>query len=78
MDAGVQLGQSRFSSLLESIVSVLIGFVLTMAVQFFMLPLFGIQIYWHEVTLISMLLVMVAFMKNYAVRRVFNAVQQRA
>lgn len=66
-------GQSQRMSALETLVSVLAGYLLTVLMQYTFYPLFGIHIPVREALFISILIVMVAFIKNYIVRRVFNS-----
>jgi len=68
--------QSRRMSLMESLVSVMAGYVLTVMVQFFVFPLFGVHVPMTDALLISMILVLIAFAKNYSVRRLFNYFHQ--
>lgn len=66
------IGQNRRMSLIESGVSVSIGYVLTVVVQYFVNPMVGIAVLVKQAFLISVVLVVVAFVKNYSVRRLFN------
>jgi len=67
------IGQSQRMSMLETVVSVVIGYVLTVLMQYFLYPLFGITVPVNEALLISIVIVVIAFAKNFAVRRIFNA-----
>ncbi|PCH59648.1 MAG: hypothetical protein COC05_06445 [Gammaproteobacteria bacterium] len=67
-------GQSRRMSMLETVVCVIAGYILTVLMQYFLYPLFGIIVPAKEALLISMFIVIIAFVKNFAVRRLFNAV----
>ena len=66
-------GQSRKMSLFESMVSVVAGYIMTVLIQYWLYPLFGIQIAAKEALLISLIIVFAAFVKNFTVRRLFNA-----
>ena len=68
-----QKGQSKRMSLLESIVSVIAGYVLTVLIQMLLFPMFGVKIPMAETMLISIIIVAIAFVKNYGVRRLFNS-----
>jgi len=59
-------------SLFESAVSVLTGYVLTVLIQLWVYPLFGIDIPSGAALVISLIVVLSAFAKNFTVRRIFN------
>ena len=61
-------------SLLESIVSVAAGYAITVLIQYWVYPLFGILIPAKEVLLISLIIVLAAFAKNFSIRRLFNLI----
>jgi len=67
-------GQTKKMSLLESSVSVLLGYALTVAIQYCLYPLFGIIVPADKALLISVIIVFAAFVKNFSVRRIFNAI----
>lgn len=66
-------GQSRKMSGFESVVSVIAGYAITVMIQYWLYPLFGIQIAAKEALLISLIIVIAAFTKNFMVRRFFNS-----
>ena len=65
-------GQTRRMSLLESMVSVASGYLLTVMIQFYLFPVFGIHVPLTDTLLISLIIVLIAFVKNFSVRRLFN------
>lgn len=65
-------GQSRTMSLVESTTSVTLGYVLTVLIQYYLYPVFGISIPVQDALIISVLIVLIAFVKNFGVRRLFN------
>ncbi len=65
-------GQNKIMSLIESAISVVTGYVLTVLVQCYLYPLFGIFIPVRDALMISVLVVAIAFVKNFGVRRLFN------
>lgn len=65
-------GQSNTMSLVESSVSVVAGYLLTVLIQLWVYPLFGVDIPSQAAMLISLIVVIAAFAKNFTVRRVFN------
>ncbi len=68
MDAG----QSHKMSVLESTTSVVAGYMLNVLIQFLVYPLFGIEVSLDKAFIISIFITLIAFMKNYSVRRLFN------
>ena len=67
-----RIGQNKKMSLIESVTSVLAGYILTVLIQYFLYPVFGINIPATDALLISVFIVLIAFVKNFGVRRVFN------
>ena len=71
-------GQSRKMSFAESTVSVLAGYIITVLIQFWIYPLFGISIATSSAFFISIIIVFSAFVKNLSLRRLFNYFHVRA
>lgn len=65
-------GQSKKMSLVESLVSVIAGYIITVLIQYWVYPLFGVSIPAVEALLISLIIVLAAFAKNFSIRRLFN------
>ena len=65
-------GQNHKMTALESTVSVLTGYIITVLIQYLVYPIFGINIPVTQALLISIIIVFTAFVKNYSIRRVFN------
>jgi len=61
-------------SLLESLVSVIAGYIITALIQYWVYPIFGISIPATEALIISLIIVLAAFAKNFSVRRLFNLI----
>ncbi len=70
-------GQSRKMSLLESAVSVVTGYLITVLIQLWVYPMFGVDIPSGAAFVISLIVVLAAFAKNFTVRRLFNSIQTR-
>lgn len=70
-------GQSTKMSLVESVVSVIAGYILTVLIQLMVYPMFGINIPSQAAMFISLVVVVAAFAKNFMVRRVFNHLHVR-
>ncbi|MFT5665446.1 MAG: hypothetical protein ACJAYF_003146 [Arenicella sp.] len=67
-------GQSRKMSLLESFASVISGYIITVLIQYWLYPVFGITIPAKEALVISLIIVFAAFVKNFSIRRLFNLI----
>lgn len=65
-------GQTTKMSVVESVVSVIAGYIITVLIQYSLYPLFGINIGVKQALLISLIIVFAAFVKNFTVRRLFN------
>lgn len=66
------LGQKKKHSLLESVVSTVIGFGINVTAQHLVFPLFGIYISWHENLTIAVIFTFISILRGYVIRRVFN------
>lgn len=64
--------QTKFRSLLESIVNVLIGYGVAVASQVLIFPLFGIHIPLSDNLLIGLFFTIVSIVRSYVLRRIFN------
>ena len=64
-------------SLIESSASVIAGYLITVLIQYWLYPLFGIEIPVGDAFLISVIIVLAAFLKNFTVRRIFNSIHTR-
>lgn len=69
--------QTRMSSLVETVASVVIGFVMSVAITAWVMPAYG-----HHVTLgdnlqITCIFTIVSIARGYLVRRFFNALSAR-
>ena len=71
---------SRKKSLLETLVDIIIGFLLFLPVNFFVLPLFVDQIASQDilgVLSISVIYMSIALVRKYVLRRVFESLRGR-
>jgi len=68
-------GQSKKMSLFESTVSVIAGYLITVIIQYWLYPIFGITIPVRDALFISVIIVLAAFLKNLSIRRIFNHLQ---
>jgi Na+/H+-translocating membrane pyrophosphatase len=71
-------GQSKKMSLVESSASVIAGYIITVLIQYWLYPLFGISIPVTDALVISVIIVFAAFVKNFSIRRLFNFIHIRS
>ncbi len=64
--------QSRKQSLIESVVNVLVGYVVALVSQLAIFPLFGVNLPLADNLLISAFFTVVSIVRSYLIRRVFN------
>ena len=64
--------QSRWMSLLEAIINILVGYGLAIATQLVVFPLFGLHASLSENLLIGCFFVGVSLFRSFAIRRLFN------
>lgn len=64
--------QSRKQSLIESVVNVLVGYVVALISQLVIFPLFGVNLPLTDNLLISASFTIVSIVRSYLIRRVFN------
>lgn len=68
----LDVGQSHKMSAIESTVSVVTGYLMNVAIQFYLYPLFDIEVALEQAFVISIFITGMAFIKNFSVRRLFN------
>lgn len=71
------MGQSRFASLVESILNIVIGYGVAVFAQLLIFPLFDIHITLSDNLMIGALFTPVSLVRSYALRRLFNLLQIR-
>ncbi len=69
--------QSRLMSLVEPLANVLVGYVVAVATQMAVFPLFGLAVTVTENLLIGLIFTVVSIVRNYALRRGFEALRVR-
>jgi hypothetical protein len=70
--------QSRRMSLVESLINVAIGYVVAVATQIAVFPLFGLEVSLSDNLAIGGLFTVVSIVRSYAVRRLFEAIRVRS
>ena len=69
--------QTRTMSLIEAATNVVVGYVLAIATQLLVFPLFEIEAVIHEHLAIGLAFVTVSLARGYLLRRVFEVLQAR-
>jgi hypothetical protein len=69
--------QSKKMSLIETIVSVLIGYVVSIISQLLLFPMFNIEVSLTDNLLIGLFFTVVSIIRGYLVRRLFNWINFR-
>lgn len=69
--------QSKKMSLIETIVSVLIGYVVSIISQLLLFPMFNIEVSLTDNLLIGLFFTVVSIIRGYYVRRLFNWINFR-
>lgn len=71
------MSQPRVHSLIESITNVAVGFLVALAAQVAVFPMFGIHIEISDNLAIATIFTFVSIVRSYALRRAFNAFHVR-
>jgi len=64
--------QSKKHSFIESIINVLIGYIIAVLSQIIIFPLFGININLSDNFLIGLWFTLISIIRSYMIRRLFN------
>ena len=64
--------QTKKQSLIESITNVLIGYIVAVASNIAILPLFGVNLPFSDSLLIGVWFTVISLIRGYCVRRYFN------
>lgn len=70
--------QTRLSSLIEAIINVAIGFVISLALTALVLPAYGHEVSFSQNLQITGIFTISSILRSYALRRWFNARIHRA
>jgi putative flippase GtrA len=65
--------QSRWMSLVESVTNVLVGYILAVATQYLVFPLFGLHATLSQNLMIGLIFTGVSLVRSYLLRRAFEA-----
>lgn len=64
--------QSKFQSLIESFINILIGYVTAILSQLLIFPLFNINLPIQDNLLIGLYFTLISLVRSYTIRRFFN------
>ena len=64
--------QSKFQSLIESFINILIGYLTALLSQLLIFPLFNINIPIQDNLLIGLYFTLISLIRSYIIRRYFN------
>lgn len=70
------MNQSRASSLVETVASVAIGFVVSLLITAWLLPAYGHQVTMQQNIEITAVFTVASVVRGYAVRRFFNQLKK--
>jgi len=70
--------QSRKHSAIESLVNVLIGYLVAVGSQVAIFPFFDIHIPMHQNFIIGLWFTLISIVRSYILRRVFNKIGSKA
>lgn len=68
--------QSRFMSVVESWVNILVGYGVAVVTQALIFPIFGINIPLQDNLLMGLVFTAISFIRSYYLRRLFNKIKQ--
>ena len=66
--------QNRLNSFIESVVNVIIGFLINFIANIYILPLFGFNITISQSIQIGLIFTLISIIRSYLIRRWFNKV----
>jgi hypothetical protein len=66
--------QSRFNSLIESCINVIIGYMVALCSQIVIFPLFNINVSIRDNLMIGLYFTIISIIRSYCIRRIFNKI----
>ncbi len=69
--------QTRIGSAIETATNIVLGFVISLALNGWILPLLGYHITMSENLVVVTVFTVVSMLRSYALRRVFNAISKK-
>ena len=64
--------QTKYQSLIESLINILIGYLTALLSQVLIFPLFDIDVSFQDNLLIGLYFTIISLLRSYLVRRYFN------
>ena len=65
--------QTKYQSLIESLINILIGYLTALLSQLLIFPLFDIYVTFQDNLLIGLYFTIISLIRSYLVRRYFNS-----
>lgn len=72
------MSQSKKASLAETLTNVAIGYLVALASQLAIFPLFGIHVPFHDNIAIGLWFTVISIVRSYILRRVYNSFVKRS
>jgi hypothetical protein len=69
--------QSKWMSMLESIINIVVGFGISMTAQAVFLPMLGVPIPWHANFIFALIMTAISIVRSFTLRRLFEAMHIR-
>lgn len=69
--------QSKFMSMMESIINIVVGFGISLTAQVFFLPLLGVTVSFTQNLYFALIMTVISIARNYLLRRLFEALHIR-
>lgn len=69
--------QSKKQSLIESIINVIVGYIVALLSQIIIFPIFGLDVNIQSNILIGLWFTGISIIRSYILRRVFNAINKK-
>ena len=68
------MSQSKKNSLLESLINVIFGLIVSFLIQLAIYPLLNIKVTLNQNIIITIVFFVASFIRGYVIRRIFNAI----
>ena len=69
--------QSKFMSMMESIINIVVGFGISLTAQVFFLPLLGVTVSFTQNLYFALIMTVISIARSYLLRRLFEALHIR-
>ena len=68
--------QSRLMSALEAVSNLVLGFVISVAIMYYLMPLYGLEVSAQTSIEIVLCFTIASFFRSYLLRRFFNSIEK--